>query len=78
MCFNPLHPELGPDLIFDQDEYLENEDLQYFKNNLSSLMKCNLTNNLCLLQIIEELILLYKHYQVCTFNHHLKKKSDSH
>jgi hypothetical protein len=64
MYFNPLYPELGPDLVFDDEEFLQFENIHYIANKLPTLLKWNPTNSRFLLQVLQELFEVYKQYQV--------------
>lgn len=73
LYFNPLYPELGPDLIIDDDEFLQDERVQNLAHRLPSLVNWNPAKNTSLLRVLYDLVQLYKHHQLKLFNEHSEK-----
>lgn len=64
MYFNPLYPELGPDLILNEEDDNQQAGINDFINDLTSLASWSPTNELSMLEILLEFIEVYKKHQL--------------
>jgi len=72
ISFNPLCPELGPEIIIDGEEFAEIGNYQCLMNNLNNFIQWKTTDHLALKNVLNEFLDFYKQKQIKL----LKEKSE--
>jgi len=64
VLFDSQCPEMGPDFIFNDQNFLMDPDIDILSTYVPSLVKWNLNDTDGLLNVLSELLSYYKDYQV--------------
>lgn len=64
ILFDSQYPEMGPDFIFNDQNFLMDPDIDTLSNRVPSLVEWNPDNTDALLNVLTELLLYYKEHQV--------------
>ncbi|XP_018045422.1 PREDICTED: BRCA1-A complex subunit BRE-like [Atta colombica] len=64
VLFNSQYPEMGPDFIFNDQNFLMDPDIDILSTWVPSLVKWNPNNTDALLNVLMELLLYYKEHQI--------------
>jgi len=64
VLFDSQYPEIGPDFIFNDQNFLIDPDIDTLSSQVPSLVEWNPNNTDALFNVLVELLLYYKEHQV--------------
>lgn len=71
VLFDAQYPEMGPDFIFNDQNFLADPDINTLSTWIPSLTKWNPNDTDALLNVLSELLLYYKEHQVSNNYHYI-------
>ncbi|KAK0175223.1 hypothetical protein PV327_008989 [Microctonus hyperodae] len=72
VIFDSTNPEMGPDFDFHDKTFLLDPQIELVEQFLPSLMEWDPSNQNCLLNVLLELLMFYKHHQINLLNERLQ------
>lgn len=71
VLFDSQCPEMGPDFIFNDQNFLMDPDVDILSISVPSLVKWNPSDTDALLKVLIELLLYYKEHQVSAITYYV-------